>query len=64
MDEGEDISNPSIENKVALDGGQFVTMIDVDMTAYRHHKNSKTVKKTYPFHLGLMRKSKHIMSIF
>ena len=46
MDEGEDIPNPSIENKVSLEGGQFVTMIDVNMTAYRRYKNSKAVKKT------------------
>ena len=46
MDEGEDIPNPSISNKIALNGGQFVTMVDVDMTAYRRHKNSKAVKKT------------------
>jgi len=46
MDEGEDIPNPSMANKVSLYGEQFVTMIDVDMTAYRRHKNSKAVKKT------------------
>ncbi|KJR47144.1 Phage-related protein [Desulfosporosinus sp. I2] len=46
IDEGEDIPNPSMTNNVSLDDGQFVTMIDVDMTAYRRHKNSKAVKKT------------------
>ena len=46
MDENEVIPNPSMTNNIPLDDGQFVTMIDIDMTAYRRHKNSKAVKKT------------------
>jgi predicted RNase H-like HicB family nuclease len=46
IDENEVIPNPSMTNNIPLDDGQFVTMIDIDMTAYRRHKNSKAVKKT------------------
>lgn len=46
IDEGEVIPNPSMVNDISLDDGQFVTMIDIDMTSYRRHKNSKAVKKT------------------
>ncbi|MCO5386578.1 type II toxin-antitoxin system HicB family antitoxin [Desulfosporosinus sp.] len=46
IDENEVIPNPSMTNNIPLDDGQFVTMIDKDMTAYRRHKNSKAVKKT------------------
>lgn len=46
MDEGEVIPNPSLVTAITLEGDQFVTMIDIDMTAYRRKKNSKAVKKT------------------
>lgn len=46
IDEKEIIPTPSRTNDIPLDDGQFTTMIDVDMTAYRRHKNSKAVKKT------------------
>lgn len=46
MDEGETIPNPSAVSDIALEPNQFVTMIDIDMTAYRRKKNSKAVKKT------------------
>ncbi len=46
MDEGEEIPKPTALNDIPLDPGQFVTMVDVDMSAYRRRKNSKAVKKT------------------
>lgn len=46
MDEGQKIPEPSTPSDIPLEPGQFVTMIDVDMTAYRRRKNSKAVKKT------------------
>jgi hypothetical protein len=46
MDEGDDIPEPTAPGDVTLEPGQFVTMIDADLTAYRRHKDSKAVKKT------------------
>jgi len=46
LDENQPIPAPSKPNEISLEGGQFVTMIDVDMQAYRRRKNSKAVKKT------------------
>ncbi len=46
IDESEIIPDPSAPDDITLEPGQFVTMIDVDMTAYRRRKNSKAVKKT------------------
>lgn len=46
MDEGEEIPQASAPGVVKLEHGQFVTMIDTDMEAYRRRKNSKAVKKT------------------
>jgi predicted RNase H-like HicB family nuclease len=46
MDEGEDITKPTVPSDITVEPGQFVTMIDADMTAYRRRKNSKAVKKT------------------
>jgi predicted RNase H-like HicB family nuclease len=46
MDDNEDIPVPSAPGAIPLESGQFVTMIDADMAAYRRHKNSKAVKKT------------------
>jgi hypothetical protein len=46
MDEGDDIPEPTAPGDVNLEPGQFVTMIDADLTAYRRHKDSKAVKKT------------------
>ena len=31
---------------IALDAGQFISLIDVNMVAYRRHKETKAVKKT------------------
>ncbi|MDD4347112.1 MAG: HicB family protein [Desulfitobacteriaceae bacterium] len=46
LDEKEVIPNPSEPNKIILENGQFITMIDADMKAYRRRKNSRAVKKT------------------
>jgi antitoxin HicB len=46
LDEKEIIPNPSEPNIIILENNQFITMIDVDMIAYRRRKNSKAVKKT------------------
>lgn len=46
MDDGEEIPEPSAPGDILLEPGQFVTMIDADLTAYRRHKDSKAVKKT------------------
>jgi len=46
MEDGEDIPTPSEPNRIALEPGQFMSLIDVDMTAYMRRKNSKSVKKT------------------
>lgn len=46
LDENQPIPKPSSPNEIALEDGQFVSMIDVDMQAYRRRKNSKAVKKT------------------
>jgi len=46
MDEGVTVPSPSVPSDITLEPGQFVTMIDADMTAYRRRKSSKAVKKT------------------
>ena len=46
MDEKEIIPTPSNAKDIPLEDGQFTTIIDIDMTAYRRHKSSKAVKKT------------------
>jgi antitoxin HicB len=46
LDEKQAIPNPSKPNEISLEDGEFVSMIDVDMQAYRRRKNSKSVKKT------------------
>ena len=46
IDEDEVIPTPSRARDIPLNDGQFTTMIDIDMTAYRRHKSSKAVKKT------------------
>lgn len=46
MDVGEAIPNLSIPSNIVLEPQQFISMIDVDMEAYRRRKNSKAVKKT------------------
>jgi len=46
MDECQDIPQPSDLSSISLESGQIITMIDVDMTAYRRRKNFKAVKKT------------------
>lgn len=46
MDEGEEIPQASAPGDIKLEHGQFVTLIDADMTAYRRHKDSKAIKKT------------------
>ncbi|MCO5385201.1 hypothetical protein [Desulfosporosinus sp.] len=61
IDENEVIPNPSMTNNIPSDDGQFVTIIDIDMTAYRRHKNSKAVKKHYRFLHGLMKRQKLTM---
>ncbi|HHW06173.1 MAG TPA: HicB family protein [Clostridia bacterium] len=46
LDEKQPIPTPSKPNEISLKDGEFVTIIDVDMQAYRRRKNSKAVKKT------------------
>jgi predicted RNase H-like HicB family nuclease len=46
LDEKQAIPNPSKPNEISLEDGEFVSIIDVDMQAYRRRKNSKAVKKT------------------
>ena len=46
LDEKQAIPSPSKPKEIRLEDGEFVSMIDVDMQAYRRRKNSKSVKKT------------------
>lgn len=46
IDEKREIPVATIPCTVPLEEGQFVTLIDVDMTVYRRRKSSKAVKKT------------------
>jgi predicted RNase H-like HicB family nuclease len=46
LDEKREIPNAIIPCTETLDAGQFITLIDVDMTAYRRRKNTKAVNKT------------------
>ncbi|RNC62773.1 MAG: hypothetical protein AWM53_01992 [Candidatus Dichloromethanomonas elyunquensis] len=46
IDADEEIPKTSDQDSILMGPGQFVTMIDVDMTAYRRRKDSRAVKKT------------------
>ena len=45
-DDGKAFPPASAPEKLTLEADQFVTMIDVDLDAYRRRKDSKAVKKT------------------
>ena len=45
-DDGKTFPIPSSPTGIDLDAGSFVSLIEVDLDAYRRRKNSKAVKKT------------------
>ena len=45
-DDGKAMPAASLPNSVQTEDAQFVTLIDVDLAAYRRRKDSKAVKKT------------------
>ena len=46
IDDGKTLPAASRPSDIQLDEGQFVSMIDVDLDAYRRYKDSRAVKKT------------------
>lgn len=45
-DEGQPFPAPSVPQNIEKEDDEFVTMIDIDLDAYRRRKDSKAVKKT------------------
>ena len=46
LDDGKSLPAASKPDAIQTEKGQFVTMIDVDLDAYRRYKDSHAVKKT------------------
>ena len=46
MAHGDEIRTPSNLNDIALESGQMITLVDMDLEAYRRDNDQRAVKKT------------------